>query len=607
MTAVCVPVLAVLLAGAPPPASPDPARPAVPTAEQARAFAERLDGEFRRLSLRSNTAAWVNDTYITYDTERLNAWATEELMAFLSRAVEESLAFRETPLDPSTRRQLDLLRLVAEPPPAPRDAGKRAELAEAAAKLTSLYGSGKWCGKDGKGPCRDLGQLEEVMASSRNADELLDAWAGWRTVAPPMKPLYRRLVDLSNEGAREIGFADVGAQWRSGYDMPPEAFAAEVERLWAQLRPLYEALHCYVRGRLQATYGKDRVRDGAPIPAHLLGNMWAQSWENVYPLVEPYPGVGTADVGAALKAQGWDPVRIVKTGEAFFTSLGLPPLPATFWERSMLTKPRDREVVCHASAWDIDARSDLRIKMCIRGNADDLVTVHHELGHNYYQRACEQLPFIMQQGANDGFHEAIGDALALSITPAYLKRLGLAGEPRDDERGVVNLQLRAALEQVAFLPFALVMDRWRWDVFAGRVPPERYEAAWWELRNRYQGVAAPVARGEADFDPGAKYHIAANVPYSRYFLASILKFQFHRGMCRIAGHAGPLNACSIYGNAEVGRRFGAMLALGASRPWPDALEALTGERHMDATAMLDYFAPLRRFLDEQNRGRRCGW
>jgi peptidyl-dipeptidase A len=578
-----------------------------PTAAGAQAFLARLDPDLRRLSLRATTADWVSKTYITFDTQRLAAWANEELMEFLSGATREAMSFRDVKLAPLERRQLEMLRLVTEPPPAPADPARRAELAELAARLSAMYGEGKWCGKDGKGPCRDLGELEEVMAESRDWDALLDAWTGWRSIAPPMRPLFERMVALSNEGAREIGFPDVGAQWRSGYDMPPEAFAAEVDRLWKELEPLYSELHCYVRARLQERYGKDRVRDGAPIPAHLLGNMWSQTWENVYPLVEPYPGVADVDVGAALKAQGWDAVRMVKAGEAFFVSLGLPPLPATFWTRSMLTRPRDREVICHASAWDIDMRSDLRIKMCIRPTEEDLVTVHHELGHNYYQRAYEGLPALLQGGAHDGFHEAIGDALVLSVTPEYLVKLGLLAAAPRDERAVVNLQMKAALEQVAFLPFGLSMDRWRWDVFAGKVKPADYNGSWWELRRRLQGVAPPVPRTEADFDPGAKYHIPAAVPYVRYFLAAVLKFQFHRAMCRIAGQAGPLHACSIHGNREVGRRFGEMLAMGASRPWPDALEALTGERRMDASAMLEYFAPLRVWLAGQNRGRACGW
>jgi peptidyl-dipeptidase A len=549
----------------------------------------------------------VAATYINLDSERLSAWANADLMAFLSGAVRESLRFRGVAVDPSTARQLEKLRVVLEPPPAPSDPARRAELADAATRLPALYGAGKGCGREGKGPCLDLGQLEARMSSSRDWDELLDAWVGWHAVSPPMRPLYERLVALSNEGAREIGFADAGEQWRAAYDMAPDAFAAETERLWSELRPLYEALHCYVRGRLQEAYGADRVPEGAPIPAHLLGNMWAQTWDNVYPLVEPYPGAASVDVDAALRAQGWDAVRMVRAGEAFFTGLGFAPLPATFWERSMLVKPRDREVACHASAWDLDARGDLRLKMCIRPTREDLLTIHHELGHTYYQRAAEPLPFVLNGGANEGFHEAIGDALVLSVTPEYLAGLGLAPAAPADERAVVNEQMRRALAEVAFLPFGLLLDRWRWDVFSGRTGPDRYNAAWWELRTRLQGVAPPVPRSEADFDPGAKYHVPANVPYTRYFLARVLQFQFHRALCRVAGRAGPLHACSVAGSREAGRRFGEMLALGASRPWPDALEVLTGERRMDASAMLDYFAPLRRFLDERNRGRRCGW
>jgi len=580
---------------------------APPTAEEARAFASRVDADLKALTTRANVSEWIKNTYITDDTERAAAWANEEVMAYTARAIRESLRFQGAEIDPDVRRMLLLLRVNTDLPPSPADPARRAELASIASRLGGMYGKGKWCGKDGKGPCRSLADLEEVMRRSRRADELLDAWTGWHGIAVPMRPLYERFASLANEGARQMGFGDLGEQWRAGYDMSPEAFAAETDRLWDQVRPLYQALHCYVRARLAAFYGKEKVPPDGPIPAHLLGNMWAQEWGNVYPLVEPYHGVPSLDVEAGMKRRKWDAVRMVKAGEAFFSSLGFDPLPRTFWERSMLVKPLDRDVVCHASAWDIDYQSDLRIKMCIKVNEEDLVTIHHELGHNYYQRAYEKQPFLFQAGANDGFHEAIGDALALSVGPAYLAKLGLVSAAPVDERRLVDVQMKDALEKIAFLPFGLLVDRWRWDVFSGKTPPSRYDAAWWELRRRLQGVAPPVERTEADFDPGAKMHVPFNVPYTRYFLARILQFQFHRAMCRIAGHRGPLYACSIHGNAEVGRRLQAMLAMGASRPWPDALEALTGERQMDATAILDYFAPLRKWLDEQNRGRTCGW
>jgi len=567
----------------------------------------RVNEELKQLTVKAATADWIRQTYITDDTDRASAWASEDVMAYLSRAVKESLRFQDVAADPDTRRMLGLLRLGNEPPPAPSDPARRAELAMLYSRLGSLYGKGKWCGQDGKQKCRDLQALSDVLAKSRDAGELLDAWAGWHSVSPPMRPLYERFVELSNEGAREIGFPDAGAQWRSAYDMPPDAFAAETDRLWSQLRPLYEGLHCYVRSRLAKVYGADKVPATGPIPAHLLGNMWAQEWANVYPLVEPYQGQPSLDVEAAMKAQGWDAPRMVRTGEAFFSSVGLAPLPQTFWERSMFAKPRDREVVCHASAWDVTSAGDLRIKMCIQVNEEDLVTIHHELGHNYYQRAYLPQPFLFQNSANDGFHEALGDAIALSVTPGYLETLGLVKEAPKDEKGLVNVQMKDALEKIAFLPFGLLMDRWRWDVFSGKTKSERYNAAWWELRRKWQGVAPPLQRSEADFDPGAKYHIAANVPYTRYFLARILQFQFHRAMCRIAGWKGPLHACSIHGNKEAGRRLEAMMAMGQSRPWPDALEALTGERRMDASALGEYFAPLQTWLDKENKGRRCGW
>jgi peptidyl-dipeptidase A len=388
--------------------------------------------------------------------------------------------------------------------------------------------------------------------------------------------------------------------------MPPDAFAAEVERLWEQVKPLYVALHAYVRKRLVETYGPGVVPPDGPIPAQLLGNMWAQTWGNIYPLVAP-PGADPGyDLTATLKARHLDAAGMVRYGEGFFTSLGFPPLPETFWQRSMLTKPRDRDVVCHASAWDIDWKDDLRLKMCIEINAEDFATVHHELGHNFYQRAYSDQPVLFRDSANDGFHEAIGDTIALSVTPAYLVKLGLLDKEPPPEKDL-GLLMQTALEKVAFLPFGLLIDQWRWDVFSGKTTPEHYNSAWWALRTRYQGVAPPVPRSEADFDPGAKYHIPANTPYARYFLATVLQFQFHRGLCRAAGYEGPLNRCSIYGNAAAGARLRKALEMGQSKPWPDVLEVLTGQREMDATALLEYFAPLKKWLDEQNQNVPTGW
>jgi peptidyl-dipeptidase A len=610
---------AVFLA-APPPAAPSKVVDEKKAAE-ARAFTAKVNEDLRKLWVRSSTAEWVKSTYITDDTERNAAALNEDLMAYSTDAIKKSIPFRSLALDAETERFLYLLR-VSQSLPAPSDPKKRTELAQTAAKLEGLYGKGKWCGEgvspdSEKAKCRDLTALSAVLAKvsekrAPSAEEQYEAWRGWHEISKEMRPLYARLVELSNEGAREIGAQDLGELWRSAYDMSPSEFEAETDRLWSQVKPLYDQLHCYVRGKLSQKYGAATVPASGPIPAHLLGNMWAQEWANVYPLVEPYAGQTSLDVTAGLqrlaKTKRLDEKGLVRIGERFFTSLGFDPLPATFWERSQFTKPKDRDVVCHASAWDVTYSNDLRIKMCIKLDEEDLITVHHELGHNYYFMNYWQKPVLFQQGANDGFHEAIGDALTLSITPQYLKDLGLIAALPKDEKGLINVQMKDALEKIAFLPFGRMIDQWRWDVFSGKVPESKYNEHWWALRLKYQGIApAKGARGETYFDPGAKYHIPANVPYMRYFLARILQFQFHRAMCQAAGHKGPLHTCSIYGNRAAGAKMKAMLEMGASKPWPDALMAMTGERTMDASALVEYFSPLQKWLTEQNRGRTCGW
>ena len=574
-----------------------------PSVAEAIAFVDSAEAVLMDLAVRAERAAWIQSTYITEDTELLAAQEFEKYVAASVALAKQAARYVDLDLPEDVRRKLTLLRL-SQTMPAPADPAKTAELTRIAARMESTYGRGRYCRPSGE--CFDLEELSDTLALSRDPDRLLEAWVGWHSISIPMRQDYQRFVELVNEGARGLGFADAGAMWRSGYDMPPDEFAAEVDRLWSQVKPLYDALHCHVRAKLGEYYGFDLVPQDGPIPAHLLGNMWAQAWGNIYELVAPPSSDPGYDLTEVLQSRQIDAKEMVRYGERFFTSLGFDPLPETFWTRSLFTKPADRDVVCHASAWNIDAVEDLRIKMCIQPTAEDFQTIHHELGHNFYQRAYNTQPFLYRSGANDGFHEAVGDAIALSITPSYLVQVGLI-DREPDPSGDLGLLMRDALEKVAFLPFGLLVDQWRWKVFSGEVGPDEYNRAWWELREKYQGVRAPTPRGEEYFDPGAKYHVPANVPYTRYFLAHILQFQFHRALCKAAGYTGPLNRCSIYGNKEAGRRLQAMLALGQSRPWPDALEALTGQRQMDATAILDYFAPLKRWLDEQNRGRKCGW
>lgn len=577
------------------------------TAAEAHAFLTDAEQELLELGIEAERANWVNATFITDDTDALAARAGERLAVAWARYAKASRRFDGVALSSEDARKLEKLRLglVA---PAPEDPKESEELSLLLTRLQSTYGKGKYTpsGSTATTEPLDLTALSNILAESRDAEKLLDAWKGWRTVSPPMRADYARFVTLSNKASREMGFTDTGAMWRAKYDMPADDFAKECDRLWEQVKPLYLKLHAYTRMKLRETYGKAAVPADGPIPAHLLGNMWAQSWENVYPLLAPKGVDPGYDLNAILKEKKLDARAMVKVGEGFFTSLGFAPLPQTFWERSLFVKPKDREVVCHASAWNLDQVDDLRIKMCIQVNAEDFVTIHHELGHNFYQRAGNKLPPFFRDGANDGFHEAIGDAIALSITPSYLKKLGFI-EKEPDASKDTGLLLNQALQKVSFLPFGLLIDKWRWGVFSGQIPESRYNAAWWDLVRSYQGVAAPVARSEKDFDPGAKYHVPANTPYMRYFLAHILQFQFHRALAKEAGCTQPLHRCSVYGSKAAGAKFAKMLEMGASKPWPDALEALTGQRQMDATAILDYFAPLSAWLDKELAKEPVGW
>ena len=609
---------------------PDTREDGTATAEEAEAFMADTETELRRLWVRRERAGWVASNFITDDTETISAEADQEAMEYLAQAIKQATRFDGLDLEPELRRKFRLLK-TAGTVPAPANQALTEELSKVSSAMASTYGKAKYCpppksglrvaieknkelqksfkeklactpGEGGLG----INDLTTVMADVRDEPALREAWLGWHATSRSMRTQFARYAELGNMGAKEIGFSDVGEMWRAGYDMSPDAFRADIERLWQQMKPFYEELHCYVRSALAKQYGA-LVHDGEPIPAHLLGNMWSQSWGNIFPLVEPYKGASLPDVTQQMKLQKWDELRMVRTAEGFFTSLGLAPLPKTFWERSLFKQPRDRDVECHASAWDVSYANDLRIKMCIKITDEELDVVHHELGHDYYYQQYYKLPILFQQGANDGFHEAIGDTIALSVTPGYLKEIGLLKQVPKNDKATINYLMKMAVDKISFLPFGKLIDEWRWDVFSGRVKPENYNQAWWELRRKYQGIAPPEPRSEADFDPGAKYHVPASVPYIRYFLAYVYQFQFHRALCRAAGFTGPLHECSIYGNKAAGEKLRALLAMGASKPWQDALYAMTGEKQADAGALLEYFGPVRAFLREKIQGQKCGW
>ncbi len=614
---------------------PSPDTGSAPKDETADQFIGRVNAELKALYPELSASQWISNTYITDDSQLIAAKANERFLTQLNRWLEQAKRFEGQDMSPQTARAINLLKIgIAMPPP--KDPAKLSELTRIATDMEGMYGSGTYCKTEGDAKsCRQLGELEDVLRSDRNYDRQLDAWRGWHAVATPMRKDYTRFVELVNQGARDMGYADTGEIWRSGYDMPATDVAAETDRLWNQVKPLYEQLHCYARTRLDAKYpGKGEVN--GLLPAHLMGNMWQQDWSNLWDLLQPFPKAGNLDITAALKkqyetnlnemlvkqnvlletdgrveiardAQLGSAKQMAERAQDFYSSLGMPKLPESYWEKSQFIKPRDRNVVCHASAWDMNMAGDVRTKMCIKPNEEDFTTIYHELGHVYYYMAYNKQPPLFQAGANDGFHEAIGDTIVLAMTPKYLQSIGLVGEQQQNHDALINSQMRMALAKVAFLPFGLMIDRWRWGVFDGSIKPTDYNTAWWQLKAKYQGVAPVTARGEEFFDAGAKYHVPANTPYTRYFMSHILQFQFYKALCDAAGHKGPLYECSFYGNKVAGQKFWSMLENGASQPWQKTMAELTGSETMDASALLEYFSPLQQWLQQQNEGQSCGW
>ena len=578
------------------------------TSEDLDKFLAEVEQEYKEEGPIINSASWISSNFITYDSQKVIAdYGTRYTLKSLERSRQAS-NFDNLDTSPENKRMLSILKSSFVMPP-PLDKTLASELSQISTGLEAMYGTGEYCYEDGA--CYDLEAFESIIDNSRDPDELLKAWKGWHEIGKPMKPMYMRMVEIGNEGSKDLGYEGLSDLWFSKYDMPADEFLDETDRVWEEVKPLYDALHCHVRAKLNDYYGDEIVSESGPLPVHLLGNMWGQSWSNIYDLVyTEESNSNSVDVTKIIADKNINEIQMVEYAEDFFISIGFDPLPETFWERSLFVKPRDRSVVCHASAWNLDpANNDLRIKMCIERNEEDFITIHHELGHIFYYQAYNHLPTLFQGGANDGFHEAFGDLLTLSITPDYLTKIDFISEEQANiaKEDPIGLLMKQALEGVVVVPWALMLDKWRSGVFNGDIKEDELNTLWWQLREEYQGIGTSDDRTEEYFDPGAKYHIPGNTPYTRYYLARIMQYQFHEALCNQINFDGYLHECSIYGNKDAGEKIISTMAMGESLPWQDAFENITGSRKLSGTSILNYYAPLKEWLDEQNQDRVCGW
>ncbi|XP_023709010.1 angiotensin-converting enzyme isoform X1 [Cryptotermes secundus] len=585
---------------------------------RAREYLDYLDEEFSKWATKSSLAEWAYASNITEENLAKKLAVSAEAAKFSKQQWLETIKYPWTTYkDPDLRRQFQKHSVLGY---AALDADKHEKLEQLVSDMSSIYSKAKICDYKNPNKC-DLSlepELVEILRTSRDPDELKHVWVEWRKMSgEKCRGMFEHYVALSNEAATLNNFTDNAEYWLKDYESPD--FRDQVARLWDQVRPLYLQLHAYVRRKLRETYGEKLVTARGPIPAHLLGNMWSQTWNNILDISTPYPDKEAVDVTPQMKKQGYTPVKMFRLAEEFFTSLNLSAMPQSFWERSILQKPEGRELICHASAWDFYDGKDFRIKQCTRTDMSHLFTAHHEMGHVQYFIQYRERPLVYKEGANPGFHEAVGDVMSLSVsTPKHLREIGLLEDDAsagEDYEATINYLYLQGLQKIVFLPYAYLTDLWRWDVFKGKITSENYNCEWWRLREKYQGIEPPVDRTEEDFDPGAKYHIIASVPYIRYFVSFVIQFQFHRALCEKAGQFDPndpkkpLHECDIYRSTEAGNLLGKMLQMGSSRPWPDAMEVLTGQRDMDATGLLDYFSPLADWLERDNResGEDIGW
>jgi len=582
---------------------------------KATAFVEDAEKQLEADAIEATFASWNYESNITDHNQQISLAAAKKSGLLVKKLGKEAQAFDLTQVkNEDVKRKLKLMRNLGTSALPEAKLGRFNQLVSdmgstySKAKVTKRGGSDLWSLEP---------ELTEIMASSRDPDELQYYWEQWREKSGKMiKGNYHEYIDLYNEAAKLNGFSDASMMKVDPYES--KTFIQEMEDTWQGLKPLYEKLHAYVRNKLAAQY-PGKVQPGGALPAHLLGNMWAQQWNNIGDILKPYPSKPNLNVTGAMISQGWNQKKMFEKAEEFFTSMGLKPMPQEFWEGSILQKPEDgRDLTCHASAWDFYNGKDYRIKQCTRVNQEDFITVNHEMGHIQYYLQYSGQSYFYRTGANPGFHEGVADILSLAVgTAEYFQRLGLVGEEVDvaDEETNINILFDMALERIAFLPFGYLVDKFRWDVYSGVTSKEEMNCHWWKLRNQIQGLEPPSKRSKDHFDPGAKYHVAGDVGYVRYFTAFIYEFQFYRAMCLQSGRyvpgdpKKPLHRCNFYGSVEAGDKLKEMLVLGASRPWKEAMMKMTGQPEMSTKAIREYFEPLEKWLDEQNSaaGVSVGW
>ncbi|XP_017853861.1 angiotensin-converting enzyme [Drosophila busckii] len=580
---------------------------------------EYLENLNKELALRTNVdteAAWAYASNINDENEKKRNENAAELAKFLKEIAADTQKFNwRSYQSEDIKRQFKFLTKLGY---AALSESDYKELLETLSSMESNYAKVKVCDfKDAK-KC-DLAlepEIEEIITKSRNPEELKYYWREFYDKAgTAVRPQFEKYIELNTKAAHLNNFTSGAEVWLDEYEDP--TFEKQLEAIFAEIRPLYEQVHGYVRYRLRQHYGNEVVSEKGPLPMHLLGNMWAQQWSDIADIVSPFPDKPLVDVSAEMIKQGYNPLKMFQMGDDFFTSMNLTKLPKDFWDKSIIEKPTDgRDLICHASAWDFYLQDDVRIKQCTTVTQSQFFTVHHELGHIQYFLQYQHLPFVYRTGANPGFHEAVGDVLSLSVsTPKHLEKVGLLKNYKQDEEQRINNLFLTALDKIVFLPFAFTMDKYRWSLFRGEVDKSKWNCAFWKLREEYSGIEPPVVRTEKDFDAPAKYHVSADVEYLRYLVSFIIQFQFYKSACIKAGQYDPKNPelpldnCDIYGSAAAGKAFQNMLSMGASKPWPDALQAFNGERTMTGKAIAEYFEPLRVWLEAENKKNKVpiGW